>query len=538
MDKKYFYERSNICDFKSNITYHELLQLDEAKFRMWCIGLRKEVIDQWDNDNIPPTIGSLESEIKKEFSELKNYNIQDFYSPDPSNEKDSLGIIQNFTRKGSEVNQFFPTMLKVKVTDGKNSDIGVSIYDNFKDEDKLDKFISLMDSKLKKDSMYSFASSLSVHLNGNEGIEYNGETCEEFLSKYQKNKRSVNYGIWLFQRVTNNVGVHHGKPVVLDAGEWLYLTSDEVIDFKSRGIITDDMLVNVKNVIGDRSYKNGNTKKVCYLIRYYDKSKKIFPSALQIFRLSLGQPVVNFPPMTAKWLYEKFTDHIKDEHVTIYDPSSGWGGRIMGAMSARRNLHYVGTDPNMDNYIAELKTTRYEYVANFFHECNRPDNTFFDFSESYKENTFELFQDGSEVIKDNPKFQKYKGKLDFVFTSPPYFNREQYSNDPGQSYISFKSYASWRDGFLKPTLETAHKYLKNDRYLAWNIADIRVDKNTFFQLEKDSIDICKSLGFEYKGFYKMLMSSMIGVDQENVLHSVKINGKWWKYEPIFIFYKK
>ncbi|MFN9897282.1 MAG: hypothetical protein ACK55Z_00530, partial [bacterium] len=37
-----------------------------------------------------------------------------------------------------------------------------------------------------------------------------------------------------------------------------------------------------------------------YLIKAYEKNKRIFPSALQVFRLSLGQPAVNFPPMTAK----------------------------------------------------------------------------------------------------------------------------------------------------------------------------------------------------------------------------------------------
>ena len=29
-------------------------------------------------------------------------------------------------------------------------------------------------------------------------------------------------------------------------------------------------------------------------------------------------------------------------------------------------------------------------------------------------NTYELFQDGSELIQNNPKFQKYKGKLDIT----------------------------------------------------------------------------------------------------------------------------
>jgi DNA modification methylase len=149
-----------------------------------------------------------------------------------------------------------------------------------------------------------------------------------------------------------------------------------------------------------------------------------------------------------------------------------------------------------------------------------------------------LFQDGSELIGDNPKFQKYKGQLDFVFTSPPYFNREQYSQQETQSFKSHPTYEDWRDNFLKPTLKTAYEYLKNDRYLAWNIANIKVGLDKYIPLEEDSIAIMKELGAEYKGKLKMAMSRMIGIDNETEsLNAVDIDGTMVKYEPIFIFYK-
>ena len=68
--------------------------------------------------------------------------------------------------------------------------------------------------------------------------------------------------------------------------------------------------------------KGGNKKDNVFMIRYYQLSKRLFPSAFQIFRLSLNsQPAVNFPPLTARLLYEKFTDHIEqDEPLNIYDP--------------------------------------------------------------------------------------------------------------------------------------------------------------------------------------------------------------------------
>ena len=35
----------------------------------------------------------------------------------------------------------------------------------------------------------------------------------------------------------------------------------------------------------------------------------------------------------------------------------------------------------------------------------------------------------------------------------------------------------------------------------------------------------------------MLMTSMVGVDQSNVKNSVKVDGTYLKYEPIFVFKK-
>ena len=86
------------------------------------------------------------------------------------------------------------------------------------------------------------------------------------------------------------------------------------------------------------------------------------------FRLGLGQPAVNFPPLTARWIYENYTKHIpKNETLNIYDPSSGWGGRILGAMASHRKIHYVGTDPNTDNFIDKLGITRYlSYISGRF----------------------------------------------------------------------------------------------------------------------------------------------------------------------------
>jgi hypothetical protein len=302
-------------------------------------------------------------------------------------------------------------------------------------------------------------------------------------------------------------------------------------------------LSNIKTIEPSTTLKDGTVKKFFYLIRWYDKTIGIFPKILQVFRLSCGQPAVNFPALTAKWLYEHYTSHIEQpEPLHIYDSSSGWGGRILGAMSSRKKTHYIGTDPNPDNFIPELGISRYEYVADFYNK-----NCVDDYSETFgkffdvqkQSNTYELFQDGSELIQHNPKFQKYAGKLDLAFTSPPYFNREQYSQDENQSFKAYGEYEDWRQNFLRPTLTTIYDYLKNDRYILWNIADIKIGKDTYYALEQDSIDILTGLGCEYKGRLKMLMTRMVGLDpsKTGIKNAVKHDGKAYKFEPIFVFYK-
>ena len=212
-------------------------------------------------------------------------------------------------------------------------------------------------------------------------------------------------------------------------------------------------------------------------------------------------------------------------------------------MSSRKKIHYVGTDPNPDNYLTELNKSRYEYVADFYNKnCidNHSDKLTSFFDVKTESNTYELFQDGSELIKNNSEFQKYKGKLDFSFTSPPYFNREQYSQDENQSFKAYSEYENWRNNFLKPTLTTIYEYLRNDRYILWNIADIKIGDSTYYPLEQDSIDILKELGCEYKGKLKMLMTRMVGLDpsKSGIKNAVKHDGKSYKYEPIFVFHKK
>lgn len=543
--KEYFYERSRFAEFKSNTTYHQLLQMTDGEFVIWAKLLRKEVTHQWDVYGTPPVIGRTKDGIIKSFKKLKG-NDCDFWQKDVTNDETSLGIIQNFNKDASVVNQFFPTMLKTKISSGKSHDGGLSIYDHFSDPQLEDKFVKIMKRAVKRDSMYSWSRSIvnkrdeNPFWNGQNGIEfiedvYNGKVFNGTYSNLDivlakvKNSTLDNYGTF------NDDYIGFGN---------LYLSSDQVQSCVDKGWLNSTQITNLGTIEPSSISESGKVTDYSYLIRWYDKTDGIFTKILQVFRLSCGQPAVNFPALTAKWIYENYTSHIKQtEPLVIYDSSSGWGGRIIGAMSTRKKVHYVGTDPNNDNYIDDLNQSRYTYVADFYNNNCVDDHsdTFGKFFDVKKQsNTFETFTDGSELIKNNPDFQKYKGKLDISFTSPPYFNRERYGDEgTGQSWDEYSDYDNWRENFLKPTLTTIYEYLKEDRYILWNIADIKIGADKYYELEQDSIDILTELGCEYKGKLKMLMTRMVGLDpsKSGIKNSVKHNGKIYKFEPIFVFHK-
>jgi len=541
----YFYERSKFSEFKSNTTYHQLLEMTDDEFVSWAKLLRKEVTKQWDERGTPPVIGKDEKGIIKNFKKLKS-NPADYWEKDLSGDEESLGIIKNFNKDASVVNQFFPTMLKTKISVGKSAEGGLSIYDHFSDPTMEEKFVKIMKRAVKRDSMYSW--SRSIVNKKDENPFWDGQDGYTFIKEVHEGKifngKYSDLGIALAkvkEDTLGNYGTFNAEYVGFGN---LYLSAEQVQELKDGGYLNSTQLSNIGEIEDGYEMADGTKKKYHYLIRWYDKTDGIFPGILQVFRLSCGQPAVNFPALTAKWIYENYTKHIDgDDPLHIYDSSSGWGGRILGAMSSRKKIHYVGTDPNPDNFIDELGISRYEYMAKFYNDNCVDDfsdklTTFFDVEK--QGNTYELFQDGSELISNNPKFQKYKGKLDLSFTSPPYFNREQYSQDENQSFKAYGEYEDWRDNFLRPTLTTIYEYLKNDRYILWNIADIKIGKSTYYPLEQDSIDILNELGCEYKGKLKMLMTRMVGLDpsKSGIKNAVEYQGKQYKFEPIFVFHKK
>jgi hypothetical protein len=487
------------------------------EFGKWVDFFRKTAIEQWNRTDAPPRIGMDEAEIIENFSKLQTYKVNEFSKVD----KDGDEVIFNFNKFATCVNQFFPAMYKTGIGGSAYDNPKPSIYDIFVEDEYLPNFIKQMNRLTRQDGMYRFSKTL--HLNHPDFHNSHIQTGKEWIEKWAEGDTQKGFGFCLSQADSKVPS----PPI----------TAQEVRDLYKAGVLKYENISSLKTADWGENIDNLiDIPKQPIQIKTYPFGQTIFPEATAAFRIGMGtQAVVNFPPLTAKYLYQRFTEHIKEQKkINIYDPSAGWGGRILGALSVDdRNIHYIGNDPNTENQIPEIGKTRYEYLAEFFNsKIPGASNPFWG-----HQNTYEIFTTGSEIIHLDSNFEKYKGELDFVFTSPPYFDRERYSNDETQSFKKFSNYGSWRDGFLRPTLTTAFEYLRNDRYILWNIADIKMGKDKFFTLEQDSIDILTELGCEYKGKIKMTMSPMTGVDLSGVKNSMKIGDMVYKYEPIFIFYK-
>ena len=169
----------------------------------------------------------------------------------------------------------------------------------------------------------------------------------------------------------------------------------------------------------------------------------------QVNTLMLRQCIVlrkylasQFPPSVAKELYNLF------DAKHVFDFSMGWGDRLAGFHASNAESYY-GTDPN----IAVFKN--YEN-QNKLYDTNK-----------------------KTVFKNSPAedLDLSDSEFDMIFTSPPYFDVEQYSTDESQSWQRYKSDDAWLNNFLFVVIEKCWNSLVDGGTLIINISDIFKNKN-------------------------------------------------------------
>lgn len=139
--------------------------------------------------------------------------------------------------------------------------------------------------------------------------------------------------------------------------------------------------------------------------------------------------VSNFRPVEAIKVFQYCNSR------SILDPCAGWGGRCFGAMHL--GLHYYGFDTN-----ADLQTAYSQMIAKHAKPGTKVSLTIADSSVA----------DFSQIPYDT------------VFTSPPYFKREEYKHMP--EYANKKD---WVARFLKPMIENSYTHLQSGGKFCLNV---------------------------------------------------------------------
>jgi 16S rRNA G966 N2-methylase RsmD len=179
----------------------------------------------------------------------------------------------------------------------------------------------------------------------------------------------------------------------------------------------------------------------------FDYKENVLPNKIRTaLELAGGSCGTNFNTMKAKAIYERYCP----KNGIIYDFSCGFGGRMLGALSSKNNYKYFGVEPNEETYNNLNKLGKYiEKTSN-------------------KEKIFKIYKQGSEDYFAKDEY------CDFIFSSPPYFNLEKYSEENSQCYNKFSTLESWFEGYVIPTIENCYRMSKKDSFYAINIADFNM----------------------------------------------------------------
>ncbi|MAH45410.1 hypothetical protein CMI37_06250 [Candidatus Pacearchaeota archaeon] len=209
-----------------------------------------------------------------------------------------------------------------------------------------------------------------------------------------------------------------------------------------------------------------------------------------------AQACSNFRPAVAMMMYRRHCP----EGGTALDTSTGYGGRLVGFFAANNVKRYIGIDPSVETHAANVQMT----------------------SELGFDESVELINLPAEDVP----VDELRDSCDFAFTSPPYFSKEHYCDEPTQSWVRYKTPESWRDGFLAPVLALQFAALRSGALSIVNIADVKVS-GKLVQLEEFVVEAALAAGFEHVGTERFTLTTRFGANQAEGVPT----------EPMFHFLK-
>jgi len=184
---------------------------------------------------------------------------------------------------------------------------------------------------------------------------------------------------------------------------------------------------------------------------------------------------------------------------SVFDPCAGYSGRLLGTVASKHYPSYFGIDPCSMTCDGLLSTA--------------------EFLTSYGESSDVNIVNGraESVVK-----VVGPSTFDIAISSPPYWNKEQYSNESTQSCNRYKTYGEWLDGFLEPVISGCFRVLKPGGVFIYNVGECRSN-----DIPNDSVTIATESGFVVEDRKEIRFKKAFASEGDDQFFS----------EPLFIFRK-
>lgn len=200
------------------------------------------------------------------------------------------------------------------------------------------------------------------------------------------------------------------------------------------------------------------------IINRFKYAKLLSDSTMRVGIKLSRAAVSNFKPIIAKFLYQKYCFNGK-----VLDYSSGFGSRLLAARSL--GLEYVGYEPSEKTYNNLLKFNK--FLSNY---CKGKSLLY------------------NSSFEDSDIFKKY---FSFAFSSPPYFDYENYGEEKSQSINKYPVYSEWLKYYWEYTVDKCLDSLLYDGRFAYCLSiDLCQD------MMKKADEVCEKRGFYIETFFR------------------------------------
>jgi len=193
----------------------------------------------------------------------------------------------------------------------------------------------------------------------------------------------------------------------------------------------------------------------------------------------------NFPPRVMLTVLRHLYD---GKRITVLDPCSGFSGRLLGCYASGIVKKYIGVDLSRKTYDGLIKTK--EWIGGF-------------------SNGFESDIRFGNCLDILPTI---KEDIDFVFTSPPFLDEEEYIGVSVEN-----NYDAWKKIFIDPFIRKVYGALRTGGLFSVYTETIRRNDFPF-----DFCNIAKEVGFKKLDDIKFKMPSRENLRKNSTHRIVKV----------------